>query len=101
MPFSSANAISSLVLPTPEKTIFFGATPTASARRSSPSETTSMPAPSAGQRGEHAEIGIGLDRIADERVGAGEGLGEDAVMALERRGRIAIEGRADRRGKLG
>ena len=53
------------------------------------------------QSGKHAEIGIGLDRIADERVGPGEGLGEDAIMPLKRRGRIAIEGRADRGGEVG
>ena len=46
MPASSANAISSRVLPTPENTISSGGTLTASARRNSPSDTTSMPAPS-------------------------------------------------------
>ncbi len=49
------------------------------------------------QGGEHAEIGVGLDRVADERVrGRGEGFGEHPVVALKRRRRIAIEGRADR-----
>ena len=46
MPASSAKASSRAVLPTPEKTIFSGGMPAASARRSSPSETTSAPAPS-------------------------------------------------------
>ena len=55
-----------------------------------------------GQRGKHAEIGVGLDRIADERAGrAGERVGEDPVMALERRRRIAIEGRSDGGGEIG
>ncbi|HQY89528.1 MAG TPA: hypothetical protein PK402_12820 [Tepidisphaeraceae bacterium] len=43
---SSASAISSRVLPTPEKTILSPGTPAASARRNSPRETMSMPAPS-------------------------------------------------------
>ena len=46
MPASSATAISACVLPTPENTICSGAILTASARRSSPSDTMSMPAPS-------------------------------------------------------
>ena len=46
MPSRSASAISRAVLPTPENTILRAGTPAASARRSSPSETTSMPAPS-------------------------------------------------------
>ena len=46
MPVSMASAISRAVLATPEKTILSGVAPAASARRSSPSETTSSPAPS-------------------------------------------------------
>ena len=45
MPLSSAKAISGLVLPTPENTMRSACTPAASARRNSPSETMSMPAP--------------------------------------------------------
>ena len=45
MSSSSASAISARVLPTPEKMILFAGTPAARARRSSPSETTSIPAP--------------------------------------------------------
>ena len=45
-PVSSAKAISASVLPTPEKTMRSGGTPAASARRISPSETMSAPAPS-------------------------------------------------------
>jgi hypothetical protein len=41
----SAARISPRVLPTPEKTILSPDTPAASARRYSPSDTTSMPAP--------------------------------------------------------
>jgi len=41
----SASCISSRVLPTPEKMIFFGDTPARSARCSSPPETISAPAP--------------------------------------------------------
>ena len=55
----------------------------------------------AGERGKHAEIGVGLDRVADLRVHAGEGIGEDAVMPFERRRRIAIEGRAGSGGEIG
>ena len=43
---SRPSAISARVLPTPEKMIFSPGTPAARARRNSPSETTSMPAPS-------------------------------------------------------
>ena len=49
----------------------------------------------AGERGDHRLIGIGLDRVADERGHVREGLGEDPVVPLQRRGRIAIKGRAD------
>ena len=41
----SASRISSRVLPTPEKMIFFGGTPARSARWSSPPETMSAPTP--------------------------------------------------------
>ncbi len=55
-----------------------------------------------GESGEHAERGVGLDRIADQRAGhVGEGVGEHAIVPLERRRRIAIEGRADRGGEAG
>ena len=40
-------------------------------------------------------VGIGLDRIAQQMIGAREGLRVDPVVAFERRGRIAIERRAD------
>ena len=46
MPERSARAISSRVLPTPENTIRCAGIPAASARRNSPAETTSAPAPS-------------------------------------------------------
>ena len=46
MPWRRASSISALVLPTPEKTMRSPGTPAARARRYSPSETTSMPAPS-------------------------------------------------------
>ena len=46
MPASIAAASSSAVLPTPENMIFSAGTPAASARFSSPPETTSAPAPS-------------------------------------------------------
>ena len=46
MPASSAARISSRVLPTPENTIRSAGMPPASARRISPSDTTSAPAPS-------------------------------------------------------
>jgi hypothetical protein len=45
IPASSAATISAAVLPTPEKTIISGAIPAASARRISPTETTSAPMP--------------------------------------------------------
>ena len=54
-----------------------------------------------GQRAQHRLVGIGLHGVADQRLLAGEGLGEDAVVALQRRGRIAIERRADRVRQIG
>jgi hypothetical protein len=52
------------------------------------------------QRGDHGLIGIGFHRVTDERVDVGEGLREDAIMPLQRRGRVAIERRADGVGEL-
>ena len=73
--------------------------PAASAFFNSPPETTSAPAPSLRQRLQHREIAVGLDRKGDQRAFR-QGVGEDAVMALQRRRRIAIERRADARGQL-
>ena len=54
------------------------------------------------QSGKHAEIGVGLDRIADERAGhGGERVGEHPVVALERRRGIAIEGGSHGGGEIG
>ena len=49
-PASSANAISSSVLPTPEKTTLRGSPPARSTRKSSPPETMSKPEPSRAKR---------------------------------------------------
>ena len=54
-----------------------------------------MPAPRRASVAQHRLVGVGLHGVADERALAGEGLGEHAVVALERRGGIAIERRAD------
>ena len=70
-------------------------TPAARARRSSPSETTSMPAPSLRERAQHGLIGIRFDGETDQRVLACEGVGQHMVVPLQRGGRIAIERRAD------
>ena len=53
------------------------------------------------QRAQHRLVGVGLHGVADQRLLAGEGLGEHPVMALQRRGRIAIERRADRFSQIG
>ena len=66
MPTSSAYSISSSRLPTPEKTIFFGSAPTLSARKISPRDTVSTPAPSADERAQHRQVRVGLHRVADE-----------------------------------
>ncbi len=57
--------------------IFSGGMPAARARNSSPSDTTSAPAPSFAKRRDHRLIGIRLHGVADERVDVGEGSGED------------------------
>ena len=51
--------------------------------------------PELGQRPDDGLIGIRLHRVTDQRVGVGEGRGEHFVVTLKRRGRIAIERRAD------
>ena len=51
-----------------------------------------------GQSRDHRLIGIGLHRVKDERVLAGEGGAEHLEMALDGRARIAIERGADRLG---
>ena len=53
------------------------------------------------QRAHHRLVGIRLHGVADERRHVGEGVREHAVVPLERRGRIAIERRADRVRELG
>ncbi len=47
------------------------------------------------QRADDRKVGVRLDGIAHERVHERESVGEDAVMALDGGGGIAIEGRAD------
>ncbi len=56
-------------------------TPAARARRNSPSETTSMPAPSRASVREHRLVGIRLHGVADERVEIGEARRETPVSA--------------------
>ena len=53
------------------------------------------------ERRDHRLVGIRLHGVADERRHVGEGVGEHAVVPLERRGRIAIERRADGLGEAG
>ena len=48
------------------------------------------------QRAQHRLVGVGLQRVADQRLLIGEGAAEHPVMTFQRRGRIAIERRADR-----
>ena len=47
------------------------------------------------ERAQHRLVGIGLHRVADERVLTGEGLDEHLIMADDRRGGIAVERRFD------
>ena len=96
MPSSTASASSASVLPTPENMILSGGMPAARARLSSPAETTSAPAPRRASVLMHRLVGIRLQRVADQRRHIGERLREHAVVPFERRGRIAIERRADR-----
>jgi len=49
---------------------------------------------------DHRLIAVGLERVADRRVDAGEGVGEAAVACLERARRIDPAGRAVRRRDL-
>ncbi len=52
------------------------------------------------QGGEHGLVGIGLDRVADERIDVGESRLEDFIMTRERRQRITIEGGFDLCGEI-
>ena len=76
--------------------ILSGGMPAARARLSSPSGHHVGAGAELGQRLDHRLVGIRLHGVADERVHVGEGAGEHLVVALQRRGRIAIERRADR-----
>ncbi len=51
--------------------------------------------PQPGQGGDHGEVGIGLDGVADGGVESADSFGEDPVMALQGGRRIAVKGRAD------
>jgi hypothetical protein len=55
-------------LPTPENRIVSGAMPAARAARYSPIETMSAPSPSRARVASTAGVGIGLDRISDQRI---------------------------------
>ena len=55
------------------------------------------PRPLGDEGADHRLVGVRLHGVADQRVEAGEGLAEDAVVADEGGGRIAVERRADRR----
>ena len=91
-----AKAISRAVLPTPAKTILSGRR--AGGERAAKLALRDHVEPGAllDEGADHRLVRVRLHRVADQRVEAGEGLAEDAVVADERRGRIAIEGRADR-----
>ena len=54
-----------------------------------------------GHQAEDREVGVGLHRVADQVVEAGERLLEDPVVAGEGGGGVDVEGRADRGGDLG
>ena len=96
MSAASAARSSASVLPTPENRILCGGMPAASARFNSPPGHHVGAGAELCQRAQHRLVGVGLHGVADQRLLAGEGLGEHPVVALQRRGRIAIERRADR-----
>ena len=96
MSAASAARSSASVLPTPENKIFCGG----NAGGQRPLQLAARHHVGAGaelcQRAQHRLVGVGLHGVADQRLFAGEGLGEHPVVPLQRRGRIAIERRADR-----
>ena len=47
------------------------------------------------QSADHRLVGVRLHGVADHRVEAGEGVAEDPVVSDQRRGRVAVERRAD------
>ena len=95
MSAASAARSSASVLPTPENKILLRR----NAGRQRPLQFAAGDHVGAGaelcQRAQHRLVGIRLHGVADQRLLAGKGLGEDPVMTLQRRGRIAIERRAD------
>ena len=73
MSSASARRSSRSLLPTPENTIAVGGMPASRARRSSPSLTTSAPAPSAANSAQHREPVVRLHRVVDVRIQSGLG----------------------------
>ena len=53
-----------------------------------------------GEKLEHAEIRERLHRVADQMVGAGEGLVHHAVMAAQRARAVDVKWRAEARGEV-
>ena len=101
MPSSSASASSAAVLPMPENMIFSGGMPAATRALEFAARHHVGAGAELGQRRDHRLVGIRLHGVADERRHVGEGVGEHAVVPLQRRGRIAIERRADRLREVG
>src|ERR1700722_3399372 len=90
MPSSTASASSRSVLPTPENMIFSGGMPAARAQKLAPRDHVGAGA-APRQRSDHGLIGIRLHGVTDQRIDIGEGLRKDAIVPLERRGRVAIK----------
>ena len=95
MPASTAAASSPAVLPTPENMIFSGGTPGGERALQLAARDDVGARAEPRERRDHRLVGIRLHGVADERRYIREGIGEHAVMPFERRGRIAIERRAD------
>ena len=90
--------ISAAVLPTPENTILRGSPPAAMHARELAARHDVEAAARAARTGRAREIGVRLDRVADEMVACRERRVEAAVSVRQRRARIDVARRAELRG---
>ena len=95
MPSSTASASSRAVLPTPENMILSGANAGGARAQQFAFGNDIGAGAELRQRRDDGLVGIRLHGVADQRVDIGERAGKDLVVPLQRRGRIAIERRAD------
>ncbi len=101
IPALSAAAISSSVLPTPEKTILPRRRADLEAAHQLAARDHVETGIHRGEQFEHAQVGERLHRKANQMVGAGERFVEDPEMAAQRASAVGVKGGADLRRQIG